>query len=39
MIFGTFLAMIGFHGRTTMDSLDIMGVICAVTALIQVLVH
>jgi hypothetical protein len=39
MISGTLLAQMVFHWRKNMDSLDIMGVICAVTALIQVLVH
>jgi len=31
--------VIALHWRTNMDSLDIMGVICAAIALIQVLVH
>ena len=37
--FGTLLAVSMIHGRTIMDSLDILGVIFALTALIQVFVH
>lgn len=39
IISGTFLAKINSGGRGKMDSLEIVGVVCAVTALVHALVN